>query len=53
VGDHWFVYGPRNYEPDCEVVRPAEHYDRISAEVLRLIDEQAEPWWADRLADRS
>lgn len=51
-GDHWFVFGPRNYERDADIVHPAEHYDRVAADVMHFIDQQAEPWWQGRLAAR-
>ncbi len=44
-GDHWFVYGPRSYEADAGLVRSGRHYARIAADVARLIETQAEPWW--------
>jgi hypothetical protein len=44
-GDHWFRYGPRNYEPGFETVLPPDHYRQIAAEVLVLIKNQAEPFW--------
>ena len=44
-GDHWFVYGPRSYEPDGSKVLPESHYAAVAAEVVALLDEQAEPFW--------
>lgn len=44
-GDHWFVYGPPNYEPDASKVMPQSHYAAVAAEVVALLDEQAEPFW--------
>lgn len=45
TGDHWFVFGPRSYESDANVVQSDDHYARIAAEVARLIEVQAKPWW--------
>lgn len=53
VGDHWFTFGPRNYEPHSDVVRPHDHYDRVAAEVMRFVRQQAEPWWHEQLIARS
>ena len=53
VGDHWFTFGPRNYESGADVVRSRAHYDQVAAEVMRLVDEQAEPWWREQLRGRS
>ena len=45
-GDRWFVYGPRTYEdPDPGRYTPP---DDLAAEVVRLILEQAQPWWETR-----
>lgn len=44
-GDHWFVYGPRNYEPGAAREHLAEHYQQIAALVVKLIEEEAEPFW--------
>lgn len=46
-GDHWFVFGPRNYEAGSEKVYPPQHYDDIAADVIRLVAEQAEPFWRE------
>ena len=53
VGDHWFTFGPRNYEPDADIVRPRAHYDGVAAEVMRFVCEQAEPWWREQFGARS
>jgi hypothetical protein len=45
TNDHWFVFGPRSYEAGSADVRAAAHYESIAAEVIRLIDVQAEPFW--------
>lgn len=45
AGDHWFVYGKRNYEDGHQEVKPPAHYRWIAEEVRRLIDTQAEPYW--------
>ena len=45
IDDHWFVFGPRSYEPGADAVQPDDHYARIASEVERLLDTQAEPWW--------
>ncbi len=44
-GDHWFVYAPRNYEPDGQIVLPQSHYLDVAAGVVALLDDQAEPFW--------
>jgi Domain of unknown function (DUF4304) len=49
-GDHWFVFGPRSYEAGADDVRPESHYVGIAAEVARLIEAQAEPWWESDVA---
>lgn len=41
----WLSFGPRTYD-DPEPVRSDEWYAQIAAEVIRAIDEQAEPWWS-------
>jgi hypothetical protein len=51
-GDHWFVFGGRNYEPGVDVLRPQEHYDEIAAEVIALVQNQAEPFWREQLRSR-
>lgn len=49
-GDHWFVFGPRSYEAGAHIVRAESHYAGIAAEVARLIEAQAEPWWESYVA---
>jgi hypothetical protein len=44
-GDHWFVFGTRNYEVGSEEDQGRAHYEAVAAEVMRLLDEQAEPFW--------
>jgi hypothetical protein len=46
VGDHWFVFGPRNYEsPSADGYRsPSE----VASEVWRLLRADADPWWATK-----
>jgi hypothetical protein len=44
-GDHWFAFGLPNWEPDSGAMHPPAHYDAIAAEVMRLVTEQAEPFW--------
>lgn len=51
VGDHWFDYGPRSYEPNEGPPDLGAHCASIAAEVARLIDEQAEPFWAASTRD--
>lgn len=31
---------------------PDEHYDATAADVMRVIDQEAEPFWRERLAQR-
>jgi hypothetical protein len=52
IGDHWFVFGPRNYESDAGILQPEAHYARIAADVARLIESEAEPWWESFAARR-
>lgn len=52
IGGQWFVFGPRNYEPGHDRVLPEQHYDAIAAQVMRLIEEEAEPFWREQLAQR-
>jgi len=52
-GDHWFVFGPRNYEPGAEKLQPHEHYEALAAEVLRLIESQAAPFREQQLSART
>ncbi len=47
-GDHWFAFGLPNWEPDSGVVHSPAHYEAIAAEVIRLLAEQAEPFWQSR-----
>lgn len=43
-GDHWFVYGPRNYETDGQTVMPDSHYVAVAEDVVARLD-QAEAFW--------
>ncbi|MFI5732227.1 DUF4304 domain-containing protein [Kribbella sp. NPDC051587] len=52
-GDHWFVFGPRNYEPGADKLRPFEEYDALATEVLQMIESQAEPFWSRQFAART
>lgn len=45
-GDHWFVFGPPNYDQGSSKVQPEEHYRAIADEVISLVKTQAEPFWA-------
>jgi hypothetical protein len=45
IGDHWFTFGPRNYDSDAGIAQPDDHYASIAADVARLIESQAETWW--------
>jgi hypothetical protein len=51
-GDPWFVFAPRYYEPGADTVQPAGHYAAVADDVLRAIDEHAEPFWNAQLAAR-
>jgi hypothetical protein len=44
-GDHWFVYGPRLYDPDAGAVQPWSRYEAVARAVVELLDAQAEPFW--------
>lgn len=52
-GDHWLVFGPRNYEPGAETLQALEDYDALAAEMLRLVESQAEPFWEQQLSART
>ncbi|WP_442913867.1 DUF4304 domain-containing protein [Kribbella sp. NBC_00382] len=52
-GDHWFVFGPRNYEPGADQLQPQATYEAVAAEVLRFVESQAEPFWRQQLAVRT
>ena len=52
-GDHWFAFGPRNYEPDADRLRPPQDYEALADDVLRLIESQAEPFWQQQLSART
>ena len=45
VGDHWFVFGRRSYESGNDRIEATAHYDTIASEVIRLVHDQAEPFW--------
>ena len=49
-GDHWFGFGPRRYDPGAAEIQAPEQYSRVAERVLRLLHEQAEPWWRGELA---
>lgn len=42
--DHWFVFGPRMYDPP-EDLKSDNHYERVASSVLPFIEAQADPWW--------
>ena len=52
-GDHWFTFGRRNYESGAHIVHPREHYDEIAAQMIRLVEEQAEPFWHEQMLIRA
>lgn len=52
AGDHWFVFGPRNYEPGADRLQPQETYEALAAKVLRFVESQAEPFWQQQLSIR-
>jgi len=37
-GDHWFVFGRRNYELGHDRVESDSHYGRVAQDVARLLD---------------
>ena len=45
-GDHWFWFGPRNYDPNHLALQSPEYYRNIADDVVRAIDRDAEPFWA-------
>jgi hypothetical protein len=44
-GDHWFVFGSRSDEVEGSKRDEPADYPAVAAEVMRLIDLQAEPFW--------
>lgn len=44
-GDHWFVFGLPSYEEGAGALMAPDHYESVAAHVLKLVDEQAEPFW--------
>ena len=42
-GDHWYVFGPRSYDPP-EPLRPPDHYLVVARQVVEDFERQAEPW---------
>jgi hypothetical protein len=44
-GDHWFRFGPRQYERGGQEVQPSRHYEDVARVVVELLDSQAEPFW--------
>lgn len=50
-GDHWFDFAPRSYEGQAEFERRTNQElpidpERVAAEVISLVQSQAEPFWA-------
>ena len=43
--DQWFVYGKRNYEAGHDKIESDVTYQNIAAEVVSLLNSQAEPIW--------
>lgn len=52
-GDHWFVFGPRYYEPGAEKLQPRAEYKALAVDALRYIESQAEPFWQQQLSART
>jgi hypothetical protein len=44
-GDHWFVYGKRNYADGHDSVASADEYIRVAEHVRRLLFEEGEGYW--------
>lgn len=44
IGDHWFQFGRRSYEPGQKAA-PYEQFVTVAQEVASLLDTQAEAWW--------
>lgn len=44
-GDHWFVFGKRNYEDGHDRVEAKEHYDAVASDVLERFNAEAETYW--------
>lgn len=45
--DHWFEFGPRNYDPP-QALQPVSHYEGIATQIAQLLHSQAEDWWNTR-----
>ena len=45
VGDHWFRFGPRNYEPEASRVESSDFYDDVASTVAMYVTSQAESFW--------
>lgn len=45
-GDHWFVFGMRNYEPGSDKVEIPEHYQTVASSVLQHFQKEAGEYWA-------
>jgi hypothetical protein len=51
-GDHWFVFGKRNYEQGSDEVLEPAHYESVAAEVVKYLKTHAEQFWGTQLAKR-
>ena len=43
--DHWFEFGPRNYDPP-QPLQPVSHYEGVATKLVQLLNSQAEGWWS-------
>ena len=50
VGDHWYVFAPRSYEPGADTLHRPEHYEAVANEAVADIHRHGEPFWSDRTA---
>jgi Domain of unknown function (DUF4304) len=52
-GDHWFEYGPRDYEPEYGRVEPPGHFEKVARDVWRLVETVAEEFFGAWKPDTS
>lgn len=45
-GDHWFVFGKRNYEDGHDKVETKEFYEKIANEVRQCFIDESESYWS-------
>jgi len=47
LGDHWFGFGPRNFEAAQPLPSPSR-FEAVAGQVAALLETEAEPWWRSR-----